>query len=106
MIARSVDDRLSEALAINEVSLPTGNQTGGQIRIRVDSVTRLPELICDGVLIATPGGSTASTFRPTARSFHGSGVLALTPISAFRPRRWRGAICRMMQRSCSKCWIS
>lgn len=82
-----------EALAINEVSLLRETRQSAKIRIIVDGKTRLPELICDGVLVSTPAGSTAYNL-----SAHGpilpidSKLLALTPISAFRPRRWRGAL--------------
>ena len=87
------DGTVVEALAINEVSLLRQTRQAAKIRISIDGQVRLPELICDGVLVATPAGSTAYNL-----SAHGpilplrSGVLALTPISAFRPRRWRGAI--------------
>ncbi len=80
-------------LAINEVSLFRQAHQAAHIRIDVDGVTRLPELICDGVLIATPAGSTAynlSAHGPIVPL--GAQLLALTPISAFRPRRWRGAL--------------
>jgi len=82
-----------EALAINEVSLLRQSRQVAKIRISVDGRVRVPELSCDGVLVATPAGSTAYNL-----SAHGpilplsAGVLALTPISAFRPRRWRGAL--------------
>ena len=84
-----------EALAINEVSLLRETHQAAKLRILVDGVERLPLLICDGALVATPAGSTAYNL-----SAHGpiipleSGLLALTPISAFRPRRWRGALIR------------
>ena len=83
----------SEALAINEVSLLRETRQAAKIRIRIDGVERMPEMICDGVLVSTPAGSTAynlSAHGPIVPI--GSGVLALTPISAFRPRRWRGAL--------------
>ena len=93
MTARTAAGGEARALAINEVSLLRQTRQAAKIAIRIDGVVRLPELICDGVLIATAAGSTAYNL-----SAHGpilplaSGVLALTPISAFRPRRWRGAI--------------
>lgn len=82
-----------EALAFNEVSLLRETRHAAKIGVSVDGVERLPELICDGILLATPAGSTAYNL-----SAHGpiiplsANVLALTPISAFRPRRWRGAL--------------
>lgn len=82
-----------EAMAINEVALLRQSRQAAKVRISIDGRVRLSELVCDGVLVATPAGSTAYNL-----SAHGpilpvsSNVLALTPISAFRPRRWRGAI--------------
>jgi len=83
----------TQALAINEVSLLRQTRQAAKIRIYVDGERRMEELICDGVMVATPAGSTAYNL-----SAHGpilpiqSKVMALTAISAFRPRRWRGAI--------------
>lgn len=85
--------RISEALALNEVSLYRSSYQAAKIEIRIDGEVRLDELICDGVIVATPAGSTAYNL-----SAHGpilpitAPLLALTPISPFRPRRWRGAI--------------
>lgn len=82
-----------EELAINEVSLLRETRQAAKLRITVDGVNRLDELICDGIIAATPAGSTAYNL-----SAHGpiiplsAGILALTPLSAFRPRRWRGAL--------------
>lgn len=82
-----------EAIGINEVSLLRETRQAAKLRVSIDSVVRLPELICDGALVSTPAGSTAYNL-----SAHGpiiplsAGILALTPISAFRPRRWRGAL--------------
>ncbi len=82
-----------EELAINEISLFRQTRQAAHIRIFVDGKPRLNRLIADGVLLATPAGSTAynlSAHGPVLPL--GSDVLALTPISAFRPRRWRGAL--------------
>ena len=93
MVAIRGNGERVEALAINEVSLLRETRQAAKLRILINDVERLPELICDGVLVATPAGSTAYNF-----SAHGpivplnAGILALTPISAFRPRRWRGAL--------------
>src|SRR5215469_4638951 len=93
MRARTGDGKTAEALAFNEVSLLRQTRQAAKIRIIVDAKTRIAELICDGVLISTPTGSTAYNL-----SAHGpilpidAALLALTPISAFRPRRWRGAL--------------
>jgi NAD+ kinase len=82
-----------EARAFNEVSLLRQTRQAAKLRILVDDKVRTPELICDGVLVSTPAGSTAYNL-----SAHGpilpidADLLALTPISAFRPRRWRGAL--------------
>ena len=82
-----------EARAFNEVSLLRQTRQAAKIRILVDGKPRISELICDGALVATPAGSTAYNL-----SAHGpilpidADLLALTPISAFRPRRWRGAL--------------
>jgi NAD+ kinase len=87
------DGTSSDALALNEVSLFRASFQAVKIEIVVDGRTRLEELICDGVLVSTPAGSTAYNL-----SAHGpilpidAPLLALTPISPFRPRRWRGAI--------------
>lgn len=83
----------TETLAFNEVSLLRQTRQAAKIRISVDDKVRIAELICDGVLVSTPAGSTAYNL-----SAHGpilpidADLLALTPISAFRPRRWRGAL--------------
>lgn len=83
----------TEALAINEVSLLRETRQAAKIRIMVDGKVRLTELICDGILVSTPAGSTAynlSAHGPIVPL--GANLLPLTPISAFRPRRWRGAL--------------
>ena len=83
------------ALAYNEVSLLRQTRQTAHLRVRVNQRVRLDELVCDGILVATPAGSTAYNL-----SAHGpilpleSQVLALTPLAPFRPRRWRGAILR------------
>jgi NAD+ kinase len=93
MTARDTDGTEHQALAINEVSLLRQTRQTAKLRISIDGKVRLGELSCDGALVATPAGSTAYNL-----SAHGpiipldAKVLALTPISAFRPRRWRGAL--------------
>ena len=93
MKVKNFDGNSHEAIAINEVSLLRETHQASKIKISIDDKVRLDELICDGILISTPSGSTAYNL-----SAHGpilpinADVLALTPISAFRPRRWKGAI--------------
>jgi NAD+ kinase len=93
MTATARDGHEHRALAFNEVSLLRQSHQGAKLRIVIDGKVRLDELICDGALVSTPAGSTAYNL-----SAHGpiipltAKALALTPISAFRPRRWRGAI--------------
>jgi NAD+ kinase len=93
MSATDAEGFVHKALAINEVSLLRQTRQTAKLRISIDGKVRLSELSCDGALVATPAGSTAYNL-----SAHGpiipldAKVLALTPISAFRPRRWRGAL--------------
>ena len=93
MTARTMTGEKIEALAFNEVSLFREDRHAAKIGVSIDGIERLPELVCDGILVSTPAGSTAYNL-----SAHGpilplsANVLALTPISAFRPRRWRGAL--------------
>ncbi len=93
MIATDSTGKAHKGVAINEVSLFRERYQAAKLKISIDGVERMPELICDGVLVATPAGSTAYNL-----SAHGpilpikTPLLALTPISPFRPRRWRGAL--------------
>jgi NAD+ kinase len=93
MMATDAKGTVTEAIAFNEVSMLRQRYQAAKLRIDIDGKTRMKELICDGILVATPAGSTAYNL-----SAHGpilpidSSLLALTPISAFRPRGWRGAL--------------
>jgi NAD+ kinase len=88
-----VDGTSEEALAFNEVSLLRETRQAAKVRIRIDGVVRMEELSCDGILLSTPAGSTAYNLSAHGPIIPlGAGVLALTPISPFRPRRWRGAL--------------
>ena len=93
MRATDFHGEVTTAHGINEVSLLRESHQAARVRISVDGVTRLEELVCDGILLATPAGSTAYNFSAHGPIVPlGSEVLALTPISPFRPRRWRGAL--------------
>ncbi|CAA2140646.1 NAD kinase [Hyphomicrobium sp. ghe19] len=93
MIATDSAGKAHKSLAINEISLFRQRYQAAKLQIAIDGKVRLEELICDGVLVSTPAGSTAYNL-----SAHGpilpikSQLLAVTPISPFRPRRWRGAL--------------
>jgi NAD+ kinase len=84
---------VKEALAFNEVSLLRETSQTAKLRITIDGTVRMEELLCDGILVSTPAGSTAYNLSAHGPIIPlGAGILALTPISAFRPRRWRGAL--------------
>lgn len=93
MEATDIDGKTHSAPALNEVSLLRQSYQAAKLRIHIDGKVRMEELICDGILVATPIGSTAYNLSahgpilPLAAPF-----LAVTPISPFRPRRWRGAL--------------
>lgn len=93
MRAVDVDDNTHEARAFNEVSLWRQTYQAGRLKITIDGVVRLADLACDGVIVATPAGSTAYNLSAHGPIIPlGAPLLALTPISPFRPRRWRGAL--------------
>ena len=93
MQATNIKGKIFTSIAYNEVSLMRQTHQAAKINIEINKIKRIDELICDGVLVSTPAGSTAYNL-----SAHGSiipldsNLLALTPISSFRPRRWRGAL--------------
>ena len=93
MNVETIDGRKYELPAINEVSLLRQTRQSAKIQIEVNKRVVLPELVCDGVLVATPAGSTAYNLSANGPILPlDSAMLALTPISPFRPRRWQGAI--------------
>ncbi len=93
MTAKDENDKIHNSIAYNEVALMRQSHQASKFQIAINNTKRMNELICDGVLVSTSAGSTAYNL-----SAHGSilpldsKLLALTPISAFRPRRWRGAL--------------
>jgi NAD+ kinase len=93
MTAERADGSCVEALAINEVSMIRSGPQAVKLRIMVDGRERMPELVADGALLATPAGSTAYNYSAHGPILPiGADALALTPMASFRPRRWRGAI--------------
>ncbi len=93
MVAIDKHRKQHRALAINEVSLLRQTHQTAKLRIAIDGQVRMLELVCDGALVSTPAGSTAYNLSAHGPIIPINGeVLALTPISAFRPRRWRGAL--------------
>ncbi|KJS36439.1 MAG: inorganic polyphosphate kinase [Hyphomonas sp. BRH_c22] len=95
MIATDTHGERHRALAINEVSLLRQTAQSARLKITVDDRVRMEELTCDGVMVATPSGSTAYNLSAHGPILPiGANLLALTPVSAFRPRRWKGALLR------------
>jgi NAD+ kinase len=93
MRATRADGSVEEALAINEVSLLRAGPQAARLRILVDGRERMADLVADGALVSTPAGSTAYNYSAHGPILPiGADILALTPMAAFRPRRWRGAL--------------
>jgi NAD+ kinase len=93
MSTTDVNGQCTKSYAINEVSLLRANFQAAKLRISIDQHVRLETLICDGLILSTPAGSTAYNLSANGPILPlDAPLLALTPISAFRPRRWRGAI--------------
>ncbi|MEO5566034.1 MAG: NAD kinase [Luteimonas sp.] len=93
MLALTESGTSTGSLAYNEVSLLRQTRQAAHIGIDLNGQARLEELVCDGVMVATPAGSTAYNFSANGPILPlGANVMALTPIAPFRPRRWRGAV--------------
>ena len=93
MLAQTESGATVGSLAYNEVSLLRQTRQAAHVSIELNGQVRLDELICDGVMVATPAGSTAYNFSASGPILPlGANVMALTPIAPFRPRRWRGAV--------------
>ena len=93
MLAQTESGASVGSLAYNEVSLLRQTRQAAHVSIELNGQVRLDELICDGVMVATPAGSTAYNFSASGPILPlGANVMALTPIAPFRPRRWRGAV--------------
>ena len=93
MTATSVSGHRLTALAFNEVALLRHSQQSAHIKVSINGRQRLDNLVCDGIMVATPAGSTAYNLSARGSIIPlGSNILALTPVSPFRPRRWNGAL--------------
>ena len=93
MTAKTADGKVEESFAFNEVSILRHTRQTANVRISVDGIVRIPLLAADGVMVATPTGSTAYNLSAHGPILPlGTNVLALTPVSPFRPRHWRGAL--------------
>ena len=93
MSALKINGNIFTELAVNEVSILRQTHQAAHLKITVDKKERLNELVCDGILVSTPIGSTAYNLSARGRIIPlNANILALTPISSFRPRRWRGAL--------------
>ncbi|MEO1092337.1 MAG: NAD kinase [Pseudomonadota bacterium] len=93
MRATLMDGSTEDGLAINEVSLLRETRQAANLSLDVDGIQRLDDLVCDGLIVATPAGSTAYNLSAHGPILPiGAPLLAITPISPFRPRRWRGAL--------------
>ena len=93
MTATTISGQKSTALAFNEVALLRYSKQSANIRVLINGKERLDNLVCDGIMVATPAGSTAYNLSARGPIIPlGSNVLALTPVSPFRPRRWHGAL--------------
>ncbi len=99
MTAIDINGDKHEYYAINEVSLLRQSNQAAKIQIQINNKTRIENLICDGILVATPAGSTAYNLSVNGPIIpFGAEILTLTPISPFRPRSWREHYCQMLQR--------